>query len=467
MELPPHQEEWYDLLFQYPHTMLLSPRDHGKTTVLPRVVAEHDPLYVPNHNILLLSKTYKQAKKSLKVIHKDLTKNERIQQDFAKELADYEMVDNFIFFNQEGIQRDATIESNGILGDVTGGHFQKIFLDDIIDDVNSITKENREKIWNFIKTTVLPLLEPGGSIIGIGTRKHYDDCYQKMIENPIWYVIEQQAILEYPDSYEVIYDENGIATGIKNIIGNPRVLWEDKWTIELLLLQLEAMGSISFNREYQNDASLMKGKILKDFWLNTYVLHEKNVRPDLGLLQAPPIETMSLYQGWDLAIRKGEINDYLVCSTVGVTPKNDIYVLDWYRDKIDFPSQVKMVKNKFDEFSNRGGNIELIGIESNNYQVALKQQVLQEYILPIKEVISKLDKATRITAGSVNYENGLVYVPVDHPLYRVFMEEYNGFDGTGKGIHDDMVDSMDITMRLIYKPKSVPFKRGMRGTTNA
>lgn len=466
LDLPRHQEEWYDILFKYPLEMLLSPRDHGKTTVLPRIVAEHDPLYTPNHNILLLSKTYKQAKKSLKVIDKDLTRNERILNDFELELMDYEMSDNQIFFNQEGVQRDATIESNGILGDVTGGHFQKIILDDIIDDANSITQDNRDKVWSFLTTTILPLLEPGGSVMGIGTRKHYDDCYHKMKENPMWYVVEQKAILKMPEDYDIVYDKNGIAVDIENIVGDYEVLWEAKWDIKTLLLQKAAMGTLAFNREYQNDASLMRGKILKDYWLKNYVIAEKNIDLDLNLLQAPPLETMTIYQGWDLAIRKGEANDYLVCSTLGVTKDNNIYVLDWYRDKIDFPAQVKMVQAKYDEFSNKGGKIALIGIESNNYQVALKQQVLQERVLPIKEIISINDKATRIIAGSVNYENGLVHVPIDHPLYRVFMDEYSGFDGTGKGIHDDMVDSMDIAMRLIFQPPTVPFKRGMRGVVN-
>ena len=226
------------------------------------------------------------------------------------------------------------------------------------------------------------------------------------------------------------------------------------------------MGSILFNREYQNDASFMKGTILKDYWLHNYVIHPENIKPESNLYTSPPIETMKLYQGWDLAIRKNEANDFLVCTTMGVTKENKIYVLDWYRDKIDFPTQVKMVQKKYDEYENKGGNIQLIGIESNNYQVALKQQVLQERILPIKEITSISDKATRITAGSVNYENGLVYVPIDHPIYDTFLEEYTGFDGTGQGIHDDIVDSMDITMRLIFKPRTIPFKRGMRGAVN-
>jgi predicted phage terminase large subunit-like protein len=126
-----------------------------------------------------------------------------------------------------------------------------------------------------------------------------------------------------------------------------------------------------------------------------------------------------------------------------------------------FPKQVKMVKKLYHRWKP-----ELIGIESNNYQLALKQQVLDETILPIKEVISIKNKVERIKVGSVNYENGLVYVPIDHPEYNNFMEEYRRF--YDKGSHDDMLDSTDITMKLILGiNKGVPFTRNLRSNINA
>ncbi len=67
----------------------------------------------------------------------------------------------------------------------------------------------------FIEGTILPLLEPGCGLLGIGTRKHWDDGYQKMIQNPAWYVLEQRAIIKWPKSHEYIKDEKGIITDVK------------------------------------------------------------------------------------------------------------------------------------------------------------------------------------------------------------------------------------------------------------
>ena len=93
-------------------------------------------------------------------------------------------------------------------------------------------------------------------------------------------------------------------------------------------------------------------------------------------------------------------------------------------------------------------NVLRIGIESNAYQVALAQQLLKDGNYPIEEITSIKDKKTRITAGSVDYENGLVMVPVDHPKYGAFLNEYVSFD---EGEHDDMIDADDIVRRLILQ----------------
>jgi len=90
-----------------------------------------------------------------------------------------------------------------------------------------------------------------------------------------------------------------------------------------------------------------------------------------------------------------------------------------------------------------------IGIESNAYQVELAQQILNEGNYPIQEITSVKDKKTRITAVSVDYENGMVMVPVDHPLYPTFLNEYVSFD---EGEHDDMLDADDIVRKLILNP---------------
>lgn len=456
LSVPDHQYGWYKNIGNYLREVYLSPRDHGKTTAIPRVITEHETLYEPGYNVLLLSKTFNQANKTLDMIEADLTKNPFIQRDFADELQDFRRKGNKLFYNLgDTVRRDATVEATGIMGDITGGHFNRIIMDDIFDDENTRTADSRNKIMKFIEGTILPLLEPDCGILGIGTRKHYEDGYQKMIDNPAWYVLEERAILQWPKSYEYIRDNNGIIVDVGNIEGEYKTLWPEKWGIKQLLLQLAAMGTVLFNREYQNDAEGMKGKIFKESWLNHYAIKEENQTDNVR--GHPPLESMEIYQGDDLAIGQKEKNDFFCCTTIGITHNPfKIWVLDWYHDQIKFPKQVKMVKTLYDGpvspiWDGIRWNVLKIGIESNNYQVALAQQVLDEANYPIEEIVSVKNKTTRISAGSVDYENGLIMVPVDHPKYSAFLNEYVSFD---EGEHDDIIDSMDIAKRLILnKPE--------------
>lgn len=155
-------------------------------------------------------------------------------------------------------------------------------------------------------------------------------------------------------------------------------------------------------------------------------------------------DDLDIYQAWDLAISTKETADYTVCTTVGVSDKNIIYILDWYRDHIDFPTQVKMVEKLAKKW-----NPLQIGIESNAYQKALPQQLKYTIMLPIKEVNRTKDKVTRISAGFVHFENGKVLLPETQPELDNFINEYIYFP---QGKHDDMLDSIELALQLIKYP---------------
>jgi len=84
--------------------------------------------------------------KTLNIIETDLKKNTLIQYDFKGELQDYHRKGNQLYYNlQDNVRRDATVEATGILGDITGGHFHRIIMDDIFDDENTLQTTADEK----------------------------------------------------------------------------------------------------------------------------------------------------------------------------------------------------------------------------------------------------------------------------------------------------------------------------------
>lgn len=263
-----------------------------------------------------------------------------------------------------------------------------------------------EKVFQWFQGTVEPLLEPWGRMIVVGTRKHPNDLYGRLIKSETFKVIHDKAIIQ---------DENG----------KKRSLWPERWPLEKLEEKKRKMGTVMFNREYQNDPSGLSGQLLREEWIKYYDEPPSNLR---------------IYQGWDLAISKSETAHYTVCTTVGVDQHENVYVLDWYREKIDFPTQVRMVKQLADKW-----NPQLIGIEDVAYQRALPQEVLRRYRLPIRRIKPDSDKTRRVVTSFVAFENGKVFLPKKHRHLDHFLDEYLQFD---RGEYDDMLDSLVIAMEV-------------------
>lgn len=412
LDVPEHQQSWIRHLENDDDLLVLAPRDHGKTTVFCRAYPEHITLHNPNMRVLILSKTHRQAEKTLDLIEHDLTQNPKIQHDYSHELSDYRRKDNMLFFNRTEAQRDATIEAAGLLGSITGSHFDIIIADDLIDDESTRTKQRMENVHSWFQGTVEPLLEPWGRIIVVGTRKHYNDLYRKLIESGAYTVIHDKAIKD------------------------GKVLWPERWPLSKLQDKKRKMGTVMFNREYQNDPTGLQGQLLHEEWIQYY--------------DEPP-KNLQIYQGWDLAISQKETADYTVCTTIGVTENEDVYILDWYRGHINFPSQVKMVQQLAKKWQPR-----LIGIEDVAYQRALPEAVLSKSRLPVKAVKPDHDKTRRILSEFVAFENGKIFLPKQHRHLNNFLDEYLQFD---KGEHDDMLDSLCIALKVSRKTAKIYIPR--------
>ena len=103
-------------------------------------------------------------------------------------------------------------------------------------------------------------------------------------------------------------------------------LWPEKRNVKELAQIKKDIGEIKFNTIFQQNPQQPGNKILKSEWLKYYQPHER-----------PPLDELDIYQGWDLAISEKTSADYTVCTTIGVSKENKVYILDWFRAKIDLP----------------------------------------------------------------------------------------------------------------------------------
>ena len=309
------------------------------------------------------------------------------------------------------------MQTAGVGGAITGKGAKILIIDDPVknsEQAHSQTFRDKAKEW--YNSTAYTRLEPDGAVILIQTRWHEDDLGGWLIadSDEDWTVIDLPAIAI----------EDNDALGRK--AGDP--LWPDRFNLKRLEEIKKQVGSYWFSAMYQQQPQPPEGGILKRSWLQYYD-------------KLPGSSSNSVtYTGWDLAISEKETADYTCSCTIRVDNNTGhIYIVDWSRDHIDFPTQQKIVPQMQNKHQ-----AALIGIEDNAYQAALPQS-LRGLRLPIKTRTAIKDKVTKITSTFTLIEQGIVYLPNDHSLLKTFENEYAMFP-TGK--HDDLLDATEMALAM-------------------
>lgn len=466
--LAPFQKELHKIIKHNNKVLFTVSRNTGKTDVVLAPIIMHTHLFNPDKSSLLTSRSNDLIKKVINYIDSHFQNNERILTDFAYELRDYKRTNNDLIFNtNDHSSKQYTIEARSIDSSLTGNHYDYLWADDLEDDKSVLTAHSRQKTKDFYNTTISPLLNPGAKQVASGTFKHLDDIYNQWIKSKTWYHYNAPVAYKMPESWNLVYDDNGVAIDIGKIKGDYKLLFPERWNIKDIILKIAEIGRTAFEREYQNNIKALQNTTLKLDWIKKCAItKEKAEEYDVELI--PPLQNLEIYQGVDVAIGEKQQNDYFVVETIGVQrlPKFKIFVLDWYRDKIGFPMQIKMMKALAKSSLNSVWNdriskgelwrVLLTKIESNAYQLALSQALIQTTNMNIKPEPSTTNKEAAIIANSTKFENKLIYLPIDHPHYNDFEREYSDFP---KGAHDDMLDAHRIATSSIINGVRTGFSK--------
>jgi len=135
----------------------------------------------------------------------------------------------------------------------------------------------------------------------------------------------------------------------------------------------------------------------------------------------------------DLATSTKEQADYTVVTISGVTPKNNIVILEVIRKRLEAPDIIPLLKKALADWQ-----LDYIGIERAGYQLALVQMARREG-LPVVELKADRDKVSRAMPLSARMEQGQVYFIENALWFDELERELLQFP---EGEHDDQVDSL-------------------------
>lgn len=416
-----HHWQWLDIFLDssIQRSVIVAPRESAKTTWgLIYMV-----WYIGNNPLssnFIGSVSDKQAQERLSMVKTMIESDERWKKAFPHVVPDLERgwSNNGLFVKRADIPYAEWIELVAMKGHmvdptlVAGGAGSRVvigkrisgivLLDDLMDDKNSLTPLQRDRVYKWLMLTVAPTLLPDAKIVLIGTRWHRDDIIGRLLVRSDWHINSVSAIDEDGNSY-----------------------WPEVWPMERLMAKKHEIGQAFFGAAYLNKPEGLAGQ---DFDLSWF-----------KYLPSPLPKMVRVVLGIDLAISLKEHADYTVIATLGFDADNNFYILGITRGHWQMDRTMDEAQKHYDVAKARWGRCDLVAIEQVAYQAAIVQTMLRTTRLPILGVVPDKDKRTRAYPWKLRFEQEMGYADRESSWWATFADEAVDFP---LGEHDDMIDAI-------------------------
>ena len=467
---PDCHRRWYESFARARRLLFLAPRSHGKSISAGRVLVGHAIVTNRNVRILLIGKTKGAAAKTARMVRRDLETNPRLREDWASAEGGgpfrergISWTDSMFYVRRTANLRDPTVEAVGVGGAITGGRFDLIIVDDPVDDENVHTKSRRAKLKSWFYGTVLPLLDKGGRVVVIGTKKHADDIFTTLESDPTFTVVRDGAFVDGMRALDLSKVERVVEvdrrTGREVLVDvryhgePPRTLWPEKWTWRDMLMVLLSIGSVLFLREYQNEIIDDGSSPFRQAWLAAARERGKGRRfipceidPDTGEVDER-VAGLILWQCWDLSLvddaakAEEQNSDYAVGMTWGLDwQTGDRYLLHAVRVRGRTQGELlSLIRQQAALWP----SVIAVVVENNAFGRLYEAGLKRETGLPIYGHTTdkkKHDLFEGVPGMSSLFENGKVILPWDgdDPVAQEFVEVLCAeLHGLGREKHDD------------------------------
>ena len=247
--------------------LFVAPRGASKSTHLSLGFALYCIVLGLKHYIIEVCDAFDQAVLLIEALKAELTTNIRLQNDFPDAFGQGAIWREGEFVSRNNVKVQGLGAAKKIRGRRHGPYRPDLlFLDDIENDEQVQSPDQRKKLWNWIMRAALKLGPPDGSmdVIWVGTVLHFDAVIVKASKHPDWNTTEFQAVVKFPDNmdlwdrFEETYHNDGKEAATAFYRANQALM--DAGAIvnwpsvqPLLFLMLERAADLSaFLTEYQN-----------------------------------------------------------------------------------------------------------------------------------------------------------------------------------------------------------------------
>ena len=367
---------------------IMAPRNHAKSTCFTVVY----PLWMignnPDIRILIVSKAATQAQAFLREIKDKISKSSEYRQVFG-DLFPPDMkspgekwTDSEIIVRRKATHKDPTVSAMSAGGSILSKRADIIICDDILSLDNTRTADQRAKIKEWYNEVLIPVLEPDGIMINVGTAWNLEDLLHEQLRN-------------------VNYD---VRRRYQAVLPNGDTLWPERWPYDKLMeLKLET-GSVAFNKSYQNEALNSEDSVFKPQWLEKAKEYGKNRYMKYNLdYSSWDLGAMTVAIGVDLAISQKDTGDFTALAVIGQTKLGAKIPLWLEQGKFTFAQTQQKIKDLAARY-----DPSIIVVENNGYQEALRRDMADTTSLPIVGYSTggeKYDESIGVSSIAVEFEN--------------------------------------------------------------
>lgn len=437
-----------------------APRGHAKSTTLTFKGTMHAIVYGYKHYPIIISDSSEQAEGFLDNIRVEFEENEFLKEDFG-DLTGKVWRSNVLITST-----NIKVEAIGSGKKIRGRKHRNwrpdlIVLDDIENDENVRTPEQRSKLENWFLKAVSKAGDDYTDIVYIGTLLHYDSLLAKTLKNPGYKAIKYKAVISFSKADDLWKKWEDIYTDLSNdnheedarayfeanrdaMLEGTQVLWEEKLSYYDLMVMRVTEGEASFNSEEQNEPINPEDCIFNKEWFEFYNEAEIDfnsrdymffgfVDPSLGKTKHSDFSAI-------ITMAKHKVSGYMYVMDADIERRHPDKIIE------DVLEKERWLRRDF------GRGYKKFGAETVQFQWFLKEELAKAsakagLYLPIEEVPQVSDKTMRVQTLQPDVKNHYIKFNKRHKLLLEQMEHFP------MGAHDDGPDALEGCRTIAKKTK--------------
>lgn len=435
--------------------VVAAPRGHAKSTNFTFKDSLHATLYLYKHYIIILSDSSDQAEGFLSDIKTEMEDNQEIRLDFGNQQG--KVWKSTVILTTGGVKIEAIGSGKKVRGRRHGAWRPDLLvLDDIENDENVNTPDQRRKLDSWFKKAVSKAGDTYTDIMYIGTILHYDSLLSNTLKNPEYESRTYRAVISFSDRddlwdkwtelYTNLFDPDHKQHAMEfyleheaEMLKGTEVLWPEKLDYYKLMVIKVSDGDAAFNSELQNDPIDPDSASFQEEWMDYY-------EPELVDFK----DIRYVFVGAnDPSLGKNKKSDTSAIINLAVDLYSGYLYIEMASIEKRKPDQI--IKDIFE--ANRrlkrdyGKGFYKFGVETVQFQYFFKEVMAQlsaelgEYI-PIEEIQSTVNKMLRIESLQPYIKNGYIKFNAKHKTLIKQLLEYP------MGRNDDGPDALQMAVAL-------------------